>query len=40
MLLKFTGKKYGLDFSVHIFKQLGIQIFLQLAWFNLCERNI
>lgn len=28
-----TSKKYDLDFSVHIFKQLGIPIVLQLAWF-------
>lgn len=44
LLFKFfycTGKKYDLDFSVHIFKRLGIQIFSQLAWFcvNGTSRN-
>ena len=36
LLFKFfdcTSKKYDLDFRVHIFKRLGIQSFLQLAWF-------
>ena len=42
LLFKFfdcTSKKYNLDFSVHIFKRLGIQSFFTVS-VVLCEWNI